>query len=428
MWQNKALTFTYMPGSTFKIITTSMALETGISNLSESFVCHGSLNLYGSVIHCHKVKGHGTLTFAGGLQQSCNPIMMTLAERIGRPTFYNYVRNFGYLEKTGIDLPGEGRSSFWDEAAFGPVDLAVASFGQNFKISMIQHLTAISAVANGGTLVQPYVVESMTDGDGNVVWQHETKELRQVVSTSVCKTVASILEEGVSGNGGSRNAYVAGYRVAAKTGTSEKIGDDETLRIGSCAAFAPAEDPEIAIIIIVDEPTCANVFGSYVAAPYVANCLSKMLPALGVEAVYTSSEAAKLEVEVGNYMGMMSFSAREAIRKNGLEVEIIGNGEKVTAQVPSAGSKLSKQNGKVVLYVGDSAPSTDITVPDVIGMSASAVNRVLINAGFNISIEGTTNYDVGSGAVVVSQYPEAGTPATRGDVITVTFRHTDVSD
>ena len=428
MWQNKALTFTYMPGSTFKIITTSMALETGASNLNETFVCRGSLNVYGSLIHCHKVTGHGTLTFAGGLQQSCNPCMMTLAARIGGKTFYNYVRNFGYLEKTGIDLPGEGNSSFWDEDSFGPVDLAVASFGQNFKISMIQHLTAISAVANGGTLVQPYMVESMTDSDGNVVWQHETKEIRQVVSTSVCKTVASILEEGVSGDGGSKNAYVAGYRVAAKTGTSEKIGDDETLRIGSCAAFAPADDPEIAIIIIVDEPTCANVYGSYVAAPYVANCLEQMLPALGIEAVYTSAEAAKLEVEVGNYMGMMSFSARESIEKSGLDVEIIGNGEKVTAQVPSAGSTLSKQNGKVILYVGDAAPSNELTVPNVIGMSASAVNRILINAGFNISIEGATNYDVGSGAVVVAQYPEAGSSATRGDVITVTFRHTDVSD
>ena len=428
MWQNKALTFTYMPGSTFKIITTSMALETGVSNLNETFVCHGSLNVYGSIIHCHKVRGHGKLTFAGGLQQSCNPCMMNLAARIGDKVFYNYVRNFGYLEKSGIDLPGEGNSSFWDEASFGPVDLAVASFGQNFKISMIQHLTAISAVANGGTLVQPYMVESMTDDDGNVIWQHETKEIRQVMSESVCRTVASILEEGVSGDGGSKNAYVAGYRVAAKTGTSEKIGDDETLRIGSCAAFAPADDPEIAIIIIVDEPTCANVYGSYVAAPYVANCLEQMLPALGIEAVYTTAEAAKLEVEVGNYMGMMSFSARESIEKSGLDVEIIGNGEKVTAQVPTAGSTLSKQNGKVVLYVGDAAPSADLTVPNVIGMSASAVNRVLINAGFNISIEGTTNYDVGSGAVVVAQYPEAGTPATKGDVVTVTFRHTDVTD
>lgn len=428
MWQNKALTFTYMPGSTFKIITTSMALETSVAGLDHSYECRGQLNVYGSIIKCHKKGGHGLLTFAGGLQQSCNPYMMELASMIGEETFYNYVKNFGYLEKTGIDLPGEGSSSFWDEAAFGPVDLAVASFGQNFKISMVQHLRAISAVANGGMLVEPYVVESMTDGEGNIVWEHELKEIRQVVSSSVCSTVSSILEEGVSGDGGSRNAYVAGYKVAAKTGTSEKIGDDETLRIGSCVAFAPSDDPEIAIIIIVDEPTCSNVFGSYVAAPYVSNCLEQMLPALGIEADYSSSEAAKLEVEVGNYLGMMTFSAQDTISKSGLDVEIIGNGEKVTAQVPSAGSMLSKQNGKIVLYVGDAAPSNELTVPNVIGMSASAANKVLINAGFNISIEGATNFDVGSGAEVISQFPEAGTSATRGDVITVTFRHTDVSD
>jgi len=428
MWQNKALTFTYMPGSTFKIITTAMAIETGTDKLIPTCTCRGQLNVYGSIIHCHKKGGHGVLSFAGGLQQSCNPYMMELAEKIGRSTFYNYVKNFGYLEKTGIDLPGEGISSFWDEGAFGPVDLAVASFGQNFKISMIQHLTAISAVANGGKLIQPYMVESMTDADGNIVWQHDTKEIRQVVSESACKQVATILKEGVSGDGGSKNAYVAGYRVAAKTGTSEKIGDDETLRIGSCVAFAPAEDPEIAIIIIVDEPTCTNVYGSYVAAPYIANCLEQMLPALGIEAEYTAEESAKLEVEVGNYMGMMSFSAKQSIEKAGLSVEIIGNGEKVTAQVPAAGSKLSKQNGKIILYVGDWAPNNELTVPNIIGMSASAANRILINAGFNISIEGATNYEVGSGAEVVAQYPAAGTPATRGDVVSVTFRHTDVSD
>ena len=428
MWQNKALTFTYMPGSTFKIITTAMALENRVDKILPTHKCTGQLNVYGSIIRCHKKGGHGELTFEGGLQQSCNPYMMKLAENIGRQTFYDYVRNFGYLDKTGIDLPGEGNSTFWSEKSFGPVDLAVASFGQNFKISMMQQLTAISAVANGGKLVQPYVVESMTDSNGNIVWQHEVNELRQVVSSSVCREVARILEEGVSGDGGSKNAYVAGYKVAAKTGTSEKIGDDETLRIGSCAAFAPSDDPEIAIIIIVDEPSCENVFGSYVAAPYVANCLEKMLPALGIEPDYSASEAAKLEVEVGNYLGMMSFSAIEVIEKNGLDVEIIGNGEKVTAQVPSSGSFLSKQNGKIILYVGDIAPSNDLTVPNVVGLSASAANRVLINAGFNISIEGATNFDVGDGAEVIAQYPAAGTPATRGDVITVTFRHTDVSD
>ena len=428
MWQNKALTFTYMPGSTFKIITTAMSIETGANKLVPTCNCRGQLNVYGSIIKCHKKGGHGVLDFAGGLQQSCNPYMMELAEKIGRPTFYSYVKNFGYLEKTGIDLPGEGNSSFWDEKAFGPVDLAVASFGQNFKISMIQHLTAISAVANGGMLIEPYVVESMSDSDGNTVWEHEVKAIRQVVSESAARQVATILKDGVAGDGGSKNAYVAGYRVAAKTGTSEKIGDDETLRIGSCVAFAPAEDPEIAIIIIVDEPTCSNVYGSYVAAPYIANCLEQMLPALGIEAEYTTAESAKLEVEIGNYAGMMSFSAREQIEKKGLDVEIIGNGEKVTAQVPEAGSKLSKQNGKVILYVGDAAPTKELTVPNVIGMSASAANRVLINAGFNISIEGATNYDAGSGAVVVAQFPEAGSEATRGDVVSVTFRHADVSD
>lgn len=428
MWSNKALTFTYMPGSTFKIITTSMALETGVATLNDTFVCRGSLNVYGSIIHCHKVQGHGKLTFAGGLQQSCNPCMMTLAARIGGSRFYDYLENLGYLGKTGIDLPGEASGIFHDRSSFGPVDLAVYSFGQNFKTSMVQQLTAISAVANGGTLVQPYLVESMTDSDGNVVWQHEVKQLRQVVSSSVCKTVASILEEGVSGNGGSKNAYVAGYRVAAKTGTSEKIGEDASLRIGSCVAFAPADDPEIAILIVVDEPSCTNMFGSYVAAPYVANCLEKMLPVLGVEPVYTSDEAAKLEVETGNYIGMMSFSAREAIEKLGLSVEIIGNGEKVTAQVPSAGCTLSKQNGKVILYVGDTAPSADQSVPNVVGLSPAAANRVLINAGFNISIDGATNYDPNSGAQVVAQFPEAGSTATRGDVITITIRHTDVSD
>lgn len=428
MWQNKALTFTYMPGSTFKIITTAMAIETGTDKLIPSCTCSGQLNVYGSIIRCHKTGGHGVLTFAEGLQQSCNPYMMTLAAKIGGRTFYNYVKNFGYLEKTGIDLPGEGRSSFWEEDSFGPVDLAVASFGQNFKISMIQHLTAISSVANGGTLIRPYLVEAMTDADGNIVWEHETKEIRQVVSESAARQVATILKDGVAGNGGSKNAYVAGYRVAAKTGTSEKIGDDETLRIGSCVAFAPAEDPEIAIIIIVDEPMCSNVYGSYVAAPYIANCLEQMLPAIGIEAEYTPEEAARLEVEVGNYLGMMSFTARQMIEKSGLDVEIIGNGEKVTAQVPGAGNTLSKQNGKVILYVGDAAPSNELIVPSVIGMSASMANRVLINAGFNISIDGATNYEAGNGATVVDQYPAAGTEATRGDVISVTFRHTDVSD
>ncbi len=428
MWQNKALTFTYIPGSTFKIITTAMALETGVTSIGDHYNCSGSLNVYGSIIHCHKVYGHGRLSFAEGLQQSCNPIMMTVASKIGTDTFYDYVKNFGYLEKTGIDLPGEGQSIFYDKNAFGPVDLAVASFGQNFKVSMIQHLTAIASVANDGKLVTPYLVDSMTDEDGNVVWKHETKEIRQVVSSSVCETVSNILREGVAGNGGSKNAYVAGYRVAAKTGTSEKIGDNNELRIGSCVAFAPADDPEIAIIIVVDEPTIGSSYGSVVAAPYIANCLSQMLPALGVEAVYTDDEAAKLEVEVPDFRGVVSYNAREKIEALGLDCEIIGVGTVVTSQVPSAGSMLSKENGKVILYIGESAPTNNIKVPNVVGMTASAANQTLINAGLNINIEGTTNYNEGSDAKVVSQFPEGGTIATKGDIISVTFRYLDVTD
>jgi stage V sporulation protein D (sporulation-specific penicillin-binding protein) len=188
--------------------------------------------------------------------------MMIVGGRVGTDTFYQYVKNFGYLERTGIDLPGEARGIFYNENSFGIVDLAVSSFGQNFKVNVIQHLTAISSIANGGKLVSPYLVDSMTDAEGKTIWEHGVSVRRQVVSSSVCETLASVLEEGVSGNGGSKNTYVAGYRVAAKTGTSEKIGDDKKMRICSCVAFAPADDPEIAMIIVADEPTAGTLYGA----------------------------------------------------------------------------------------------------------------------------------------------------------------------
>ena len=429
MWSNKALTDTFIPGSTFKIITSAMGLEAGVVKETDQFYCNGSISVADTLIHCHKVRGHGALDFAHGLQQSCNPILITVGQKLGPTAFYNYVQNFGYLEKTGIDLPGEGNTYFWPRNEFNVVQLATASFGQNFKVSAIRHLTSIAAVANGGYLVTPYFVDSITDDDGNVVWKHDSTPLRQVISSSVCERVSAILEDGVAGDGGAKNAYVAGYRVAAKTGTSEKIGDNDALRIGSCVAYAPADDPEIAIIIMVDEPTQGSLYGSVVAAPYIANCLSQMLPYLGVESKYTDAESAKMEVEIGEYRGEVAYNAQNAIEKLGLKCEIVGVGTVVTAQVPSAGSSLVKENGKVVLYVGDEkAPQNNIRVPNVVGMSASAANRAIINAGLNIRIEGTTNYTVGSGAKAISQYPAADTYVTEGDVITVTFRFTDVTD
>lgn len=429
MWSNKVLTDPYMPGSTFKIITTSVALEENAAKVDEKFYCAGYLQVANRKIHCYHVSGHGSLTLGEGLQQSCNPVMMTVGMRIGQEKFYNYFRQFGYLGKTGIDLPGEGDTTFWDEDKFGIVDLAVASFGQNFRISMINHITALSAVANNGNLLTPYVVDKLTDSDGNVVWKHKTETRRQVISTTVSKTVSDILERGVSGNGGAKNCYIPGYKIAAKTGTSEKIGDaDKNARIGSCVAYAPTDDPEIAILIVVDDPKVGTRFGSMIAAPYIANCLAEMLPYLGYEPQYTAEEAAALDVTVGEYRGRSPAVTRNMIKELGVECIMIGDGDRVTAQVPSAGAVLSGQNGKIIIYLGDSAPEADVKVPNVSKLSAAAANKLITDAGLNIKIEGSKSHALGGEALVVSQYPAAGESVARGSVVTITVRFTDGED
>ena len=430
MWMNYAVSNTYIPGSTFKIITTAMGLESGVVTTGENFTCTGSITVGDSVIHCHKVRGHGTLTFAEGLQQSCNPILITVGERLGTATFRSYLENFGYFAKTGIDLPGEALTYIWPESKMGTVELATAAFGQNFQVTAINHLTAIAAVANGGHLVRPYLVESVTDPDGNLVWKHETEVERQVVSEDICRTVSQILEAGVSGDGGAKNAYVPGYRVAAKTGTSEKIGSgNDRARIGSCVGYAPAEDPEIAVIIVVDEPTRGSLYGSSVAAPYIAECMSQMLPYLGVEVRYSEAEQARLNVGIGDYRGKVAADARNEIEKLGIRCEVVGVGTVVTGQIPEAGSSLNRQYGKVLLYVGDTAlPEPTVAVPVLVGLTAEEANNAIANAGFNVCVDGSINYDLGDGARVISQSPAAGELRSRGDVITVKFRYTAESD
>ncbi len=422
-WSNKAITEIYMPGSTFKIITVSMALEEKLVNMTERFFCSGAYSVAGRTIHCHKTTGHGSLDLAGGLQQSCNPVMMMLGGRIGTQRFYNYVKQYGYLEKTGIDLPGEGTSIFYKEDSFREIDLAVSSFGQNFKISPIQHITAIAAVANGGNLVEPYLVEKISDESGKTVYEHGTVVRRQVVNSEICRTLSDILEKGVSGNGGAKNAYVAGYRVAAKTGTSEKIGDDKNKRIGSCVAYAPADDPQYAVIIIVDEPTIGSLYGSTVAAPYVGRVMEEILPYLGVEAVYTDEELKNMAVSVPNLCYWSTALARKYAESLDLDVEIRGDGDYILRQSPAAGSKVEQNNGKIILYTTKDALQKTISVPNVVGRTAAAANSMIINAGLNIKIEGTRNYLSGTGAVVVSQSPAAGELAEEGSVVTVTFRY-----
>ena len=306
-WSNKAVTEVYMPGSTFKIVTASMAYEENLVSETEHFYCPGYHVVLGIKMRCHKIQGHGSQTFATGLQNSCNPVLMMMGGRIGREKFYNYFRAFGYLEKTGIDLPGEGTSIFYQETAFSELDLATASFGQNFKISPIQQLMAVTAVANGGYLLTPRMVKEVVDSEGNVIESYTTDVKRQIISAETSKKLAEILEEGVSGGAGAKNAYVAGYRVAAKTGTSEKIDKkNETgteYYVCSCVGFAPADDPEIAVIILVDEPTKGVLYGSVVAAPYLANVMRDVLPYLGVEAVYTDKELANLALETPPLVG-----------------------------------------------------------------------------------------------------------------------------
>ena len=434
-WSNKAVTEVYMPGSTFKIVTASMAYEENLVNPTETFYCPGHhYPLEGSKIkiHCHKTTGHGSQTFAVGLQNSCNPVLMMMGARIGRERFYDYFRAFGYLEKTGIDLPGEGTSIFYQESAFSELDLATASFGQNFKVSPIQQLMAVTAVANGGYLLTPRMVKEVIDSEGNTITTYSTDVRRQIISSETAKKLAEVLEGGVSGGAGAKNAYVAGYRVAAKTGTSEKIDKkNETGKeyyICSCVGFAPADDPEIAVIILVDEPTKGVLYGSTVAAPYLANVMRDVLPYLGVEAVYTDKELANMAVEAPSLVTWYASVAKSQAESMGFEVEIVGGGSVVKSQVPAPRTLMESHNAKIILYTESDMEKTTVTMPDLSGKTAVAANEILANFGLNIRIAGTNNYMSGSGAVAVAQSHAPGSEVERGTVITVTFRNQDADD
>lgn len=411
MWSNKAISETYEPGSTFKIVTVASALDTESATINDKFSCNGFHEVGGWRIKCHKVTGHGQgFSLAYGLQMSCNPTMMKLAEKVGVEKFYDYVEKFGYFEKTGIDLPSEAGTIFHKEENIGPTELATASFGQRFKVSIINHLTAISAVANGGKLVTPYLVEKVIDKDGKVISEHETEIRREVISEDVAKTLASVLEEGVSGDGGAKNARVEGYKVAAKTGTSQKFdildeNGNSYLRIGSTVAFAPSDDSGIAVIIVVDEPTSAIKYGSYVAAPYVSSFLEKALPYLNYE-----SDKITEDKEVENYVGLSRESAKAKLEESGLNYEIIGEGDFVISQTPEKGDCINNSLSKIILYT----ENTDdyVSVPALVGLEASEAVKAAINSGLNIRLKGNKE----SGSVITQSLPVAAR-VKRGSVI-----------
>jgi stage V sporulation protein D (sporulation-specific penicillin-binding protein) len=428
MWNNEAVSTLYEPGSTMKMMTTAMALEERKVKFTDRFSCTGSLVVAGQEIHCHNLRGHNKKnelrTFNKLLQLSCNPAIMQVAAKLGSSKFYSYFESFGYTSITGIDLPGEASGLYVPLSKLNAVELACYSFGQTFKTTPLQQLTAVCTIANGGHLVTPHVVSSLVDQNGNTQVSFEPKIKRQVVSSEVCNSVMEVLQDGVYSGDGVKNAYVAGYRVAAKTGTSEKRDSkDKTARIGSCVAVAPADDPQVCVIIIVDEPQISNKYGSNVAAPYAGALMEQVLSYLGVERKYTSEEEERMSVTVDDYKGLALETAIQKLASTSLTYEVIGNGKTVTSQIPAAGEKLTSINGKIYLYTGGATASATVKMPDVVNKSVDSAIKQLQSAGLNVLLTGVTNYSKGSGATVILQSPPAGTELPYGSVVTLECRY-----
>jgi stage V sporulation protein D (sporulation-specific penicillin-binding protein) len=420
MWRNKAVADTYYPGSVFKMCTASMALNEGVVNENSSFNCGGSVTIYDHTIHCHFHAGHGTQNLFQAIYNSCNPAFIDIGARVGADKFYKYYEAFGFSEPTGIDLPGESDDLFFNEdGSMSQTDLAVASFGQNFSITPIQMVTACSAIANGGKVLQPYVVQKITDSDGNVVKNTETTVKRQVISSAVSKKMCKFLEDNTT-KGGVNNGYISGYRVGGKTGTSEKIGQSQSGYkdyIASFCGFAPADKPEVACLVFYDTPRGASYYGSQVSAPVFVNIMSEVLPYLEVQAEYDSGEKQYVDTITGSYSGLSVAKAEAAAKKDGFTVTVKGEGKKVISQMPSTATKIPV-GGNVVLYTDKESEKATVNVPDMVGYSVSTVNDIAASAGLNISFSGVTT---SANAVSKSQSISAGEKVSEGTVITVEF-------
>ena len=430
-WRNKAISDTYYPGSVFKMITLSMALEEGVINHNDRFQCNGSFQVYEKEISCHDTSGHGTQTYEECLWHSCNPGFIQIGQKVGYENFWNYYQSFGFSEKTGIDLPGESEDQFFKYAGIennmGPTDLAVASFGQNFSITPIQMITAACAVCNGGKLVQPHVVKQILDKDNNVISNISTEPKRQVISKAVSDEMRSILEQNaITGSG--KNGYVAGYRVGGKTGTSEKLIDvnDDGVDdyIASFCGFAPANNPQYAALVFFDAPLGGNYYGSLVAAPVFANIMSEVLPYLEVAAQYTDDELSNIDTTAGTYVGMSLDDATRAANGDGFNVTTKGEGNTVVSQNPAAGA-LIPMGGTVVLYTDTASSAEKVTVPDFVGYSVSDVNYIASTYGVNASVTGTVS---SADSESVAQSIPAGTEVEPGTVVTVTFSTAGIND
>ncbi len=423
LWKNRFITDTYEPGSTFKMIVAASAVEEKLVKNNETFNCTGSIRVdgYPKPINCHLLSGHGIQTFEESLWHSCNPVFVTMGLRMGPTRFYKYFKAFGYAEKTGIDLPGE-KMGLWFER-FNQVELAVSAFGQTFTVTPIQHVAAVATVANGGYLGTPHVMKATIDEDGNILSTYDNSTKRQVISEETSREIVSYMESGVNSGGSARNAYVKGYKVAAKTGTTVKTAlrtqTGETKYISSCVAFAPADDPKVVVMVLVDEPV-GSYYGGTVAAPVVSRILAETLPYLGVEPEYDEDELETVAYNVESYVNNTVSDAQAKLLKADYNYKVIGSGLTVIRQVPKAGDALAK-GGTVVLYTDD-VTSGKTLVPNVVGMTASAANKTIVDAGLNITIVGTSP-DHLDGAIAVTQSVEANTTVDKGTIVTVDFRN-----
>lgn len=427
-WRNKAVSDTYEPGSVFKIITASMALEENLTSLTHTYNCGYTIYVAGQIYHCHKKGGHGTVTFKQAMVGSCNPTFITVGQLVGVSKFSKYFEAFGLTKKTGIDLPGEAAPVYHKQENMGPTELASSSFGQTFNISPIQLITAASASVNGGYLLKPYVVDKIIDSNGNVVKSVQKTVKRQVISEETSKKLREMLKAVVN-DGGASNAYVAGYDVGGKTGTSEKVVELQTsgekLYIASFVGFAPIDDPEIAVLVMVDEPRGASHFGGTVAAPVAAEIFEDILPYLGYEPQYTEQELENFAIKVPDVKGKTVAEARNSINGLGLGIRVIGSGEKIVKQLPSGGETLYK-NGTVIVYTENANQiESMVTVPDFKGMTPAQVNTTISANGLNISNSG----NISSGlAKAYSQDIDPGTQVAVGTKITVYFRDESSTD
>ena len=430
-WRNKAISDTYYPGSVFKMVTLSMALQEGVVNKDSRFGCSGAFQLYEDTIHCHNTAGHGTQTYQECLWNSCNPGFIQIGQLVGKTKFWEYYQAFGFSDKTGIDLPGESEDQFFVhdgvEGNMLDTDLAVASFGQNFSITPIQMITAASAVANGGKIVQPHVVKQILDNEGNVVKNASTETKRQVISESVSEEMRGIMEENcISGSG--KNGYVAGYRVGGKTGTSEKLidvnDDGADDYIASFCGFAPANNPQYAALVFFDAPLGGNYYGSAVAAPVFASIMSEVLPYLEVVAQYTDEEASNIDTAAGAYSGMSVDDAVAAAERDGFSVTVKGEGSTGVSQNPSTGASMPT-GGTIVLYTDQSGTDEKVTIPNLVGFSVSEVNGIASSYGLNVSVTGMVS---SSDSTSTTQSVPEGTEVAPGTVITVTFSGGGIAD